>query len=59
MVVAGFFCFYGRFGLFLTVTVGIVLILSPSSGTKETVVVAGAGKQSAVVGGGDVDGRNT
>ena len=54
-----FFRFCGRFGVFLTLTVGIVLILSASSGTKETVVVAGAGTQSAVVGGGDVGGRNT
>ena len=42
-LVADFFRFCGRFGVFSTVTVGIVPILSVSSGTKETVVVAGAG----------------
>ena len=45
--------------VFLTVTVDIVLILSTSSGTKETVVVAGSGTQSAVVGNNDVGDRNT
>ena len=46
-----FFRLYGRFGVLLTVTVGIVLILATSSGIKETVVVAGAATQSVVVGG--------
>ena len=48
---ADFFCFCGRFGVFLTVTVDIALILSASSGTKETAVVVGAGTQSVVVSG--------
>ena len=55
---ADFFRFCGRFGVFLTVTVGIVLILFALPGTKETAVVSGAGTQSAVVGGSDVGGRN-
>ena len=55
---ADFLCFCGRFGVFLTITVGIVLTLPASSGIKETVVVAGAGTQFAVVGASDVGGRN-
>ena len=58
-VVADFFRFCGRFGVLLTVTVDIVLTLSASSGTKEISVVAGASTQSAVVGVGNVGGRNT
>ena len=59
VVVADFFRFCERIGVFLTVTVGIIYILSPSSGAKEIVVVAGAGTQSAVVGDDDGGGRNT
>ena len=58
-MVADFFRFCGRFGVFLTVTVSIVLILTASSKIKETVVVAGACTQSAVVGGGNVNSRST
>ena len=45
--------------LLFTVIAGIALILCTSSGTKETVVVPAAVTQSAVVGRGDVGGRNT
>ena len=54
-----FFCFFGRFGVLLTATVSIVLILSASSRTKETAVIAGACTQSTEVDGSDIGGRIT
>ena len=47
------------YGIFLTITVCVVLILSASSRTKETVAVAGSGTQSALLGGNYIGGRNT
>ena len=58
-VVGDVFRLCGRFGVFLTVTVGIVLILSASLRKKETVAVAGAGTQFALIGGSDVGCGNT
>ena len=49
----------GRLCAFSIVTVGIAIIISASSGTKETVAVAGSGIYSAVVGGNEVGVRNT
>ena len=58
-VVGDVFRLCGRFGVFLTVTVAIVLIISAPLRKKGTVVVAGAGTQFALTGSGDVGCGNT